>query len=432
MSGLPGGWARAPVSALGELRLGKMLDKTKNKGELAQYLRNVNVRWFGFDLSDLQDIRVDHQERLMLGIRDGDLLICEGGEPGRCAVWNTGKNSLVYQKALHRFRSNGSVDPRFLMYQLKRLAVAGDLEEAFTGTTIKHLTRESLSKLEVLVPPLAEQKRIADKLDRLFAAVDTCKARLDAIPAILKRFRQSVLAAATSGKLTDDWRGQEDLRACQQRAENYGEWEVPLSWTWKQAHEIVEPGADIVYGIVQPGPKLAEGVQYVRGMDIENGRILVNQLLRTSPEIAERYRRAALRGGDVLLGIIRATKVAIVPPSLEGANITQGTARFRPSAAIRSEYLAAVLDCPRIQQWLHKHYRGIDMPGLNLADVRKTPIPLPPIEEQDEIIRRTSLLLAYADRLESRLRATTSRVALLSSAVLDKAFRGGLVASIEE
>ena len=190
---------------------------------------------------------------------------------------------------------------------------------------------------------------------------------------------------------------------------------------------VVEPGAEIVYGIVQPGPKLASGVPYVRGTDIENGRIKLNQLLFTSEEIAARYERASLRGGDILLGIIRATKVAIVPDALTGANITQGTARFRPSRLILTSFLARWLESRVAQSWLHSKYRGIDMPGLNLRDVRQLPVPLPPLEEQHIIETSIERAFTWIDRLASEATSARKLIDRLDQAVLAKAFRGELV-----
>jgi len=199
----PQGWTSVRLDLLGQLHLGKMLDNSKNTGTSVSYLRNINVRWFRFDLTDLKEVRVSDEERERLSVRDGDLFICEGGEPGRCAVWREGANQIVYQKALHRFRFNGAIIPEVLMHRLRLEAEVGSLHESFTGTTIKHLTRETLVKYEVPLPPLAEQKRIAEKLEAVLGRVDACGAR---VPALLKRFRQSVLAAATSGQLTEDWR----------------------------------------------------------------------------------------------------------------------------------------------------------------------------------------------------------------------------------
>src|SRR5262249_43615546 len=95
-------WRVVALKDVATSRLGKMLDKGKNKGTATPYLRNINVRWFDFDLTDIRDIRVTTKEKADLSIVKGDVLICEGGEPGRCAVWNGPNGKFVYQKALHR------------------------------------------------------------------------------------------------------------------------------------------------------------------------------------------------------------------------------------------------------------------------------------------------------------------------------------------
>jgi type I restriction enzyme S subunit len=141
------------------------------------------------------------------------------------------------------------------------------------------------------------------------------------------------------GKRPANTKWQARYKAALPIGEEVQPYEVPETWRWAVAEEIVAPGAEIVYGIVQPGPQLDDGIPYVRGLDIVDGVIQTSQLLKTSPEIAEKYSRATLQGGDVLLGIIRATKVAIVPGEIAGANITQGTARFRPSDAIMTAFL---------------------------------------------------------------------------------------------
>jgi len=210
-------------------------------------------------------------------------------------------------------------------------------------------------------------------------------------------------------------------------AANEQPFKIPTLWNWVTAEEIVEPGCEIVYGIVQPGPKLASGIPYVRGTDIENGRIKIDQLLFTSKEIADKYSRASLKGGDILLGIIRATKVAIVPDELTGANITQGTARFRPSSAILTPFLARWLESSQAQDWLHSKYRGIDMPGLNLRDVRRLPVPLAPLDEQREIGVRIETAFAWIDRLHSEATSARKLIDHLDQAVLTKALRGALV-----
>src|SRR5437016_5413185 len=101
------------VGSVADMRLGKMLDQAKNVGTPTQYLRNVNVRWFSFELVDLFEMRATQQDKGEFSIKDGDLLVCEGGEPGRCAVWNLGSNDLIFQKAIHRIRLKDKISPHW-------------------------------------------------------------------------------------------------------------------------------------------------------------------------------------------------------------------------------------------------------------------------------------------------------------------------------
>jgi type I restriction enzyme S subunit len=157
------------IKDVGYARLGKMLDKSKNTGVETPYLRNVNVRWFGFDLADIQDIRVSEQERVELSLRKGDVLVCEGGEPGRCAIWDRDDSRFVYQKALHRVRLGERCLPQWFCYLLKDAADSGTLNRLFTGTTIKHLTGSSLSVWQFPLPSLNEQIEIVRRVETLFA-----------------------------------------------------------------------------------------------------------------------------------------------------------------------------------------------------------------------------------------------------------------------
>lgn len=200
-AGLDGGWRSARLADIANSRLGKMLDKEKNKGAPAPYLRNINVRWFGFDLSDIQLIRVSVIEASELAVCRGDVLVCEGGEPGRCAVWNGEDGRYVYQKALHRVRVGDDLLPEWLCYQLKAAADSGALAEMFTGTTIKHLTGVALSGFEVLLPRMEEQNEIVRRVEELFAIADRIEAQYHAARASVERLTQSLLAKAFRGEL---------------------------------------------------------------------------------------------------------------------------------------------------------------------------------------------------------------------------------------
>ena len=157
-------WEIRTLGSVADLSLGKMLDQKKNKGVPRPYLANINVRWGSFDLSDLREMRFEDKELDRYGLRDGDIVMCEGGEPGRCAIWRGQSPGMMFQKALHRIRPNPSVDTGYLYYALLLKGRSGGMDSYFTGATIKHLPGEQLAKIEVLLPPLETQRRIAGVL----------------------------------------------------------------------------------------------------------------------------------------------------------------------------------------------------------------------------------------------------------------------------
>ncbi|MCP4398179.1 MAG: restriction endonuclease subunit S [bacterium] len=147
--------------------LGKMLDKNKNQGILHPYLGNKDVRWGSFHLSNLSQMKFLEQEHERYGLRFGDLIVCEGGEPGRCAIWKDEIPGMKIQKALHRIRPHRGLNSTFLHYWFCYAGKFELLDPYFTGTTIKHLTGKALSELPIPLPPLPEQKATAHILGSL-------------------------------------------------------------------------------------------------------------------------------------------------------------------------------------------------------------------------------------------------------------------------
>ena len=204
---VPETWEVKLYPDLVESRLGKMLDKAKNSGLPTKYLGNINVRWFDFNLSEVQEILVSEAERNELSIRAGDVLICEGGEPGRCAIWDGRvEEQMVFQKALHRARVSDALLPEWLALNLKHDADSLTLEQLFTGTTIKHLTGKALKKYPLRVPPIKEQTEIVRRVDQLLAHADRIEQQVNNALARVNNLTQSILAKAFRGELTEQWR----------------------------------------------------------------------------------------------------------------------------------------------------------------------------------------------------------------------------------
>jgi type I restriction enzyme S subunit len=199
--GLADFWKTKVLSEIADSRLGKMLDQRKNTGQLTPYLRNINVRWFSFDLEDIQEIRLADTEIIDLDVRFGDLLICEGGEPGRCAVWRGEDSKYTFQKALHRVRTSKHLLADYLSFCLSNSANNGKLEQLFTGSTIKHLTGASLKKLQILLPSREEQEEIVDRVESLYSLADQLEARLTIARKVVDRLTPALLAKAFRGEL---------------------------------------------------------------------------------------------------------------------------------------------------------------------------------------------------------------------------------------
>ena len=189
-----------PFGNITDARLGKMLDKEKNTGTPQRYLRNINVRWFNFDLSDLLEMRIGLDEIEKYSIQYGDLVICEGGEPGRCAVWEE-QEPIFYQKALHRVRFTDGSNPKFYMYYLWFAAQTGQLKRFFTGTGIKHLTGQSLANVPVPSADKNIQDHAVSEIEFRLSVCDSIEQTVDTSLQKAEAMRQSILKQAFEGTI---------------------------------------------------------------------------------------------------------------------------------------------------------------------------------------------------------------------------------------
>ena len=169
---LPELWEWTTIPTIANVELGKTLDRAKNTGTLYPYLRSVNIQWGDIDLSDLNEMRFEDDELEKYSVIKNDLLICEGGDVGRCCVWDIDE-TFLYQNALHRARFHANITPKFYQYVLMSYESKGILKRISNGVTIKHLTGTTLSFMPVPIPPVAEQLRIIAAIESLFAQLDT-------------------------------------------------------------------------------------------------------------------------------------------------------------------------------------------------------------------------------------------------------------------
>jgi type I restriction enzyme, S subunit len=434
---LPEGWcaARLGDGLIADVQPGFACGAHNRGGDGIAHLRPMNVNVEGkIDLSDVKFVPASEMQRDERWLRPGDVLFNNTNSPelvGKTAFY-ADNTPRAFSNHMTRIRCRvDGLDPQFCAFLLHHNWQTGYFQSVCNNHVSQaSIGREVLLDTSIGLPPLAEQKRIVGKVEALLARVHVAAERLANVSAILERFRRCILSAACDGRLTAGWRDQHatSLGGSEGHHANEEMPDIPVSWEYKRAADVVEPGTIITYGIVLPGPNQVNGVPYIRGQDIDDlGKIHVEQLWKTTPAIAAKHKRSELRQGDVLLCVIRHLRVAIVPSGLDGANLTQGTVRMRPAKTITSGFLARFLASPQAQAWMKTRYIGMAMPRINVEHARAIPIAVPPLTEQHEIVRRVDALFKFADAVERRTSIATARAKKLTQAILAKAFRGELV-----
>ncbi|MFC5717210.1 restriction endonuclease subunit S [Pseudomonas sp. GCM10022188] len=288
--------------------------------------------------------------------------------------------------------------------------------ENMTGAVgLRRVPRPFVENYPVPVPPAAEQTRIAAKLDELLAQVDTLKARIDGIPALLKRFRQSVLAAAVSGRLTEEWRRERALPELS---------EVELG-------ELIKEGPQ--NGLYKPSSAYGRGVKIIRIDGFYSGEITGWEGLRSLEVDQRELETWSVRNGDILINRVNSVeylgKCALVRSVPEPAVFESNIMRMSlKSELVHPEYLMRFLSSEiGRKKLIAKAKHAVNQASINQGDVKACKVSLPSLEEQTEIVRRVEQLFAFADQLEAKVNEAKTRIDRLTQSILAKAFRGELV-----
>ena len=396
-------------------------------------------------------------------LRGGELLFAWSGTPGTsfgAHVWR-GSDAWLNQHIFKVEFDDAQWDKRFLQLAINQ-NLAEYVRAAHGGAGLAHITKGRFEDSELPQPPLPEQQRIVAEIEKQVTRLEAGVAALRRAQANLKRYRAAVLKAACEGRLVPteaevarrEGREYEDgqallarvledrLRTSRHYAGKRGDRKppaaldsvpqraIPKGWTWATLDMLGQEGRPIIYGIIKPGPHVPDGVPYVRVTEMKDGRVDVGRLRRAAPERAARFARATLVAGDLLIskdGTIG--RVAVVPPELEGGNITQHVMRVPVHEAICRNYVVWAVRSDELQHWLTGETKGVALQGVNVEDFRRLPIPLPPLAEQHRIVAEVERRLSVVEELEAAVAANLARAARLRQAILQRAFSGELVAA---
>ncbi|WP_323885959.1 restriction endonuclease subunit S [Aeromonas caviae] len=301
------------------------------------------------------------------------------------------------------------------------------IESLGTGTTVKGIRLEVLHELDFPLAPLAEQTRIVTKLDEVLAQVDTIKARLDGIPAILKRFRQSVLAAAVSGKLTEEWRGSPSTSFNQPPITIGNESnDAPKTWTWTKLLDL----AKLESGHTPRKSKLeywdAGDVYWICLQDIRaaHGKIIEDTKFKPTMKGIENSSARLLPKGTVCFS--RDISVGYTTIMGKEMSTTQHFANWICGEQLFNKYLMFALMAAK--RHLTDNGQGTTVKTIYMPALKEFYLLTPPIDEQKEIVRLVDQYFAFADTIEAQMKKAQMRVDKLTQAILAKAFRGELTA----
>jgi type I restriction enzyme S subunit len=376
---------------LAEHRLGKMLDKAKNTGVPRRYLRNPNVRWFDVDLSDLQEILVEERDVHKYELRYGDVIICEGGEAGRAALWKDEAEGIIFQKAIHRVRVGPKLDARFLIHRLMFDYFNGGLDDYYTGATIKHFTGQDLARYEIPLPPLNERRRIAAILDK----ADELRRKRKRAVDLLDSLAQSIFKNIES---EPDWP------------------RVPF-------------GEAVYY---QEGPGIRNWQFRDSGIKLVNVRNIVNGVLNTEntsrflseEEVTNRYQHFLLEAGDFVLASSGVTwgKIAEVKKSDLPICLNTSMIRIRPRAPFSKAYVRSFIEFGDFRSQINRLITGSAQPNFGPSHLKQVLIPKMPVDLQDTL-EQLSIKMGSVRKTS----ATTVDVSdVLFSSLQSRAFAGQL------
>nr|WP_324257063.1 restriction endonuclease subunit S [Cellvibrio fontiphilus] len=448
---LPEGWLSIKIADVSDVQGGKRLPKGSEFATQVTAHPYLRVTDFGGETVDVSNLKYIDDETFQqiknYIISKNDLYISIAGTIGLVGDIPEQLDGANLTENAAKICNIYGVEKVFLKRYLNSSVSQSQFDDKTVSSGQPKLALFRIRDCDFPLPPLAEQQQIAQKLDELLAQVDTLKTRLDAIPNILKRFRQSVLAAAVSGRLTEEWRGSNKStlvdvsiseiessrqlilgKKCNSKIHlSSEEYDIPESWKWVSLDFLA---AKIVDGTHHTPTYVDDGVPFISVKDIKDGRVNFEYTkFISSAEHTELTKRCNPEAGDLLItksGTIGRT--AIVPESKE-FSLFVSVALIKPISTIVNMQFVDIA----LKKWVNEidvssRIVGTAIKNLHLQDMRVLAIPFAPLEEQTEIVRRVEQLFAYADQIEQRVKDAQARVNHLTQSILAKAFRGELTA----
>lgn len=439
MSELPKGWVNARLADVAEVRLGRQRSPKRATGDrMRPYLRAANVTWRGLALGDVKEMDFTEAESVTYELKPGDVLLSEAsgspGEVGKPALYKGEIEGCCFQNTLLRVRLPEGLLPEFFEFFFREQALNNRFAEGSRGVGIHHLGATALSDWRVPVPPAFEQLRIVTAIEEAFSKLDAGEIGLRNVRKLLNRMRDSVLAAAVTGRLVPQ--DPTDIPATKLLTDlglgltsGHEFPSVPPQWAWIEMGNLASEtgyGTSAKCGYGETGP----GV--LRIPNIQRGNIDLLDLKR-APLGVRLDDRLFLSPGDLLLVRTNGSRDLIgrcapVTRHLE-CSFASYLIRFRIRREVMNvEFLSIVLAA---RWWRHRletaAASSAGQYNLSLRTLEPLPVVVPPVREQERIVAEVDRHLSFLDACERAIDTGLARAAALRRSILKAAFEGKLV-----
>ena len=416
-SELPKGWKLVPLKEITSIIRGVSYPKEEAKlhpeENYVHILRGGNIQdgKIVFETDDNVYVNSSLVGEEQFVLKDDVVIVASTGSKkviGKAATIEEDSRCISFGAFLLLLRTN-VIDKRFHSYFFQTQYYRNTISSLAGGININNIKKEHIENLQIPLPPLTEQKQIAEKLDKLFDQIETIKEASNKIPELLKNFRQQVLTYAVTGKLTNS---------------DFAHWEKSTI------------GA---IGKVKGGKRLPKGEElvnyntgypYIRARDLKEGTVLKQNIMYLLPETQEKIKNYIVKTNDVYITIVGAKigDAGIIPESMNNANLTENAAKITDlSEKIMPQYLSLWLQAPLCQSEIQQSIKSAAQGKLALTRINSLSVCFPPIESQKEIIDKVEYLLGELKIIESKFYQLQNILEKLPQALLCKAFKGELL-----
>ena len=371
------GWEYKKLGEVASSELGKTLNKSKDTGKLYPYICAVNVLWDMIDLTILKHAFFEKEEIDRYSVRKGDLLVCEGGDTGRSAIWEE-EEPVLYQNALHRVRFTTEMEARFAMYCLWHLKNNGQIDQKYSkGVTIKHLVKSSLLSIELPVPPLSTQLSIVSELDKINELIRLKKEQLKDYD----NLAQSIFHEMFGDPVVNE-----------------------KGWEVKKLGEVAMIKTGPFGSMLHKEDYITGGIPLINPMHIQNFKAVPDKDFTISKEKAAELCNYQLKINDVIFarrGDIG--RCAVISDKEAGYLCGTGSLFVRFERKLSSIYTMYVVRTTSFIKELVSKAKGATMLNLNSSTMENLRFPIPPLPLQQLFAQRIELIEQQKDEIKSTI-----------------------------